>query len=221
MYSSRRVLVDFPRDAGKGCEATPRTSRDSYFLTVPFGQQSDSELPRGLATKWAEKRHLAQHASLGLQRLENREMSRSVIAHCQVRYVFSPADITMTGDYFLELVKSEDITVPPCGRQVNWDWKTRRCHCPTLWQASNLASETFVAGESLTLPLRFHSFLWILWERLQPTHNLREETLANPRVKPDVQWSCTAVAVVQMCLVAVTSLPSNEDFASLLIHHET
>ena len=63
---SSPFLVDLPRVAREGPEATPLTSPASKFR-LPSGHQSDSELPQGLATLWVEKRPLVQQASLGLQ----------------------------------------------------------------------------------------------------------------------------------------------------------
>ena len=74
--------------------------------------------------------------------------------------------------------------------------------------------------ESLTPLTPFFGSLGIDYHRqchrpTFPTHNLKENTTGNqnkPQCLPEVQWSCSAVAVVLVCLVAVASLPCNEGF---------
>ena len=59
-------------------EASPLTTRASHFLTVLWASVR-LRTSLGLATLWAEKRPLAQQASLSLQPLGNRDFGRSTL----------------------------------------------------------------------------------------------------------------------------------------------
>ena len=75
MPSSRPFLVDLPRVAREGPEATPLTSHASTFWLSPSADsQPDSELPQGLAALWAEKTTSCAADLFGpSSHLENRE----------------------------------------------------------------------------------------------------------------------------------------------------
>ena len=192
--------------------SSPLTSRVSSFW-LPCGFSQTRELPQGLATLWVEKRPL-----WGLQ--SPREPWREPLRHCplcQVGCAASAAAFTipplsvMTGQDLARL--PEAFTIPPLSMgQVDWAWDAVSRVSDSFWGRCPWSRWLLQPLYLNLLGVTSTDCATDLPTRPTTRKKPPQENQDQPQWQPEVQWSCSAVAVVLVCLVAAASLPYIEDF---------